>query len=133
MNGLVLDASVALDWFLTPADSGPAWAKVDLLDDYAPVVPAIWRLEVVNALTSHVRFRGLPIESARAILAELVALPVAVLDDPSPAAVLELAVGRDLTSYDACYLDCAIRGGWPIATLDGALVRAAGEAGVTIR
>ena len=132
MNSVVLDASVALDWFLTPVDSGPAWAKVDLLDDFAPVVPVIWRLEVANALTSHVRFLGLPRESARTIMAELLALPVAVLDDSSPAGAMELAITQDLTAYDASYLDAAMRGGWPLATLDKELIRAAGAVGVPV-
>lgn len=132
MNGVVIDASVALDWFLTPADSGPAWQKVEVLDESAPVVPGIWRLEVTNALTSHVRFRGLAPEIARSVLAELLALPVAVVDDASPSGVMELAMSSGLTTYDASYLDVAMRGGWPLATMDADLIRAAGEVGVTV-
>lgn len=132
MNGVVVDASVALDWFLTEADSCPAWEKIGVLDECVPVVPGIWRLEVTNALASQVRFRGLPIDVARTILGELVSLPVAVLDDITAAAALELAVAHELTTYDAAYLDAAMRGGWPLATMDGALIRAAGEVGVTV-
>ena len=132
MTSMVLDASVALDWFLTPVDSGPAWDKVDLLDDFTPVVPGIWRLEVTNALASHVRFRELPKESARAILSELLALPVAVVEDASPTGVMELAISQGLTTYDASYLDAAMRGGWPLATLDRELMRAASDVGVPL-
>lgn len=132
MNGVVVDASVALDWFLTEADSCPAWEKIDVLDACVPVVPGIWRLEVTNALASQVRFRGLPIDVARTILGELVALPVAVLDDITTAGAMELAVAHELTTYDAAYLDAAMRGGWPLATMGKDLIRAAGEVGVTV-
>lgn len=132
MKGVVIDAPVALDWFLTPADSGPAWQKVEVLDESAPVVPGIWRLEVTNALASHVRFRGLAPEIARGVLSELLALPAAVVDDASPTGVMELAISSGLTTYDASYLDVAMRGGWPLATMDADLIRAAGEVGVTL-
>ncbi len=37
-----------------------------------------------------------------------------------------------LTTYDASHLDVAMRGGWPLATMDADLIRAAGEVGVTV-
>jgi predicted nucleic acid-binding protein len=132
VNGVVIDASVALDWFLTEGDSCPAWDKLGVLDQYVPVVPEIWRLEVTNALVSHVRYRSLPIDIARTILGELNALPVAVLDDVTPAGVMELAISSGLTTYDASYLDVAMRGGWPLVTVDADLVRAARDVGVTV-
>ena len=46
--------------------------------------------------------------------------------------VLQLAVCHNLTSYDACYLELALRKALPLATLDKALRRAAVEAGVTL-
>lgn len=74
MNSVVNDASVALDWFLTEPGSCPAWEIIDVLDDFAPVVPSIWRLEVTNVLSMQVQRRGMPIEAARTALAEVLAL-----------------------------------------------------------
>jgi predicted nucleic acid-binding protein len=45
---------------------------------------------------------------------------------------MRLAIDRGLTSYDASYLDVALRSGWPLVTLDHELVRAASEAGVVV-
>lgn len=49
---------------------------------------------------------------------------------PSPALILDLALRYDLTSYDALYLDLALRRSLPIATQDCALANAALVAGV---
>ncbi|MBM3668495.1 MAG: type II toxin-antitoxin system VapC family toxin [Actinobacteria bacterium] len=132
MNAFVLDASVCLSWFLTKPDSGPAWAKIDLLDELVPVVPAIWRLEVANVIATHVRSRGLLVDSARTMLAEILSLPVAVIDESPTPTIMQLAIDRGLTSYDASYLDVALRSGWPLVTLDRELLRAASEAGVVV-
>ena len=132
MNGLVLDASVTLEWFLTEPDTSPAWDKVALLDQYTPVVPPIWQLEVANVLSMHVQRRGLPVDVARTALAELLALPLAIVDGGGPAAVMQLSIDQGLTSYDAAYLDVAMRGGWPLVTFDRDLVRAGRDVGVPI-
>lgn len=132
MNAFVLDASVCLTWFLTKPDSGPAWAKIGILDERVPVVPAIWRLEVANVIATQVRSRGIPVETARGLLAEILALPVAIIDEAPTPTIMQVAIDRGLTSYDASYLDVALRGGWPLATLDQELVRAASEVGVAI-
>lgn len=132
MNAFVLDASVCLSWFLTKPDSGPAWAKIDLLDELVPVVPAMWRLEVANVIATYVRSRGLLVDSARTMLAEILSLPVAVIDESPTPTIMQLAIDRGLTSYDASYLDVALRSGWPLVTLDRELVRAASEAGVVV-
>ena len=44
----------------------------------------------------------------------------------------ELARKHKLTSYDAAYLELAIRGGLPIATFDRALATAAGKEGIKL-
>lgn len=132
MNAFVLDASVCLTWFLTKPDSGPAWAKIGILDERVPVVPAIWRLEVANVIATQVRSRGIPVETARGLLAEILALPVAIIDEAPTPTIMQVAIDRGLTSYDASYLDVALRSGWPLATLDQEMVRAASEVGVAI-
>jgi len=132
VNAFVLDASVCLSWFLTKPDSGPAWAKIDLLDELVPVVPAMWRLEVANVIATYVRSRGLLVDSARTMLAEILSLPVAVIDESPTPTIMQLAIDRGLTSHDASYLDVALRSGWPLVTLDRELLRAASEAGVVV-
>ena len=46
--------------------------------------------------------------------------------------VHRLALDHRLTSYDAAYLELALRHGLPLATLDDELIRASKAAGVTV-
>jgi predicted nucleic acid-binding protein len=46
--------------------------------------------------------------------------------------VLELARGRNLSAYDAAYLELAMREGLPLATEDESLRAAARQAGVPL-
>lgn len=132
MNSAVVNASVALDWFQTEPGSCAAWDIIDVLEDFAPVVPSIWRLEVSNVLSMQVQRRGMPIDAARAVLAEVLALPMAVVEEASAPTIPQLSVDRGLTSYDAAYLEVAMRGGCLLATVDRQLRRAADEVGVQL-
>lgn len=51
-------------------------------------------------------------------------------ENPQPKDLLALALRHDLTSYDAAYLDLALRRQLPIATKDVALREAALASGV---
>ena len=51
---------------------------------------------------------------------------------PDHAELMRLARTHMLTVYDAAYLELAQRNGVPLATLDDALIRAAGSEGVPI-
>jgi predicted nucleic acid-binding protein len=78
------------------------------------------------------RGRITPTDTAR-ILALLVALPIrvdAAGHERARQEVIELARRERLTSYDAAYLELAIREGLPLATLDQQLREAAARAGV---
>jgi predicted nucleic acid-binding protein len=92
------------------------------------VVPALWHLEVANGLQVAVR-RGRIDQAYRdASLNDLRSLVIAI--DPGTsrqawAATLQLSDRYGLTLYDAAYLELAVRSQLPLATLDGALIRAA--------
>jgi predicted nucleic acid-binding protein len=62
---------------------------------------------------------------------------LSILEDGQPffdtvSNVLPLARERDLSAYDAAYLDVAVRQGAPLATLDAALQKAGRTAGINI-
>jgi predicted nucleic acid-binding protein len=64
--------------------------------------------------------------------ANLKSLPITI-EPPSTAVrpeILALAERYRLTTYDAGYLELALRFGWPLATLDQELRRAAKQAGI---
>jgi predicted nucleic acid-binding protein len=72
----------------------------------------------------------------REILAALAALPLRVDSDAlltgTANSVLALAETHGLSSYDAAYLELALRTGLPLATLDADLAHAARAAGVAL-
>jgi predicted nucleic acid-binding protein len=99
------------------------------------LVPAIWPLEVANVLlVSERRGRINRVDVAR-FTELLLGMPIRVHGATEGFAFEEaLPLARDtgLSVYDASYLELAGRLGLPLATLDAALVRAAGKVGVTI-
>jgi predicted nucleic acid-binding protein len=98
-------------------------------------VPSLWPLEVANALlVGERRKRITPADAAR-FLAILGAFPITVDDETVSHAwtdTLHLARAHNLSSYDAAYLELAIRLGLPLAALDGKLKTAAQAVGVPL-
>ncbi|MEI7951961.1 MAG: type II toxin-antitoxin system VapC family toxin [Synechococcaceae cyanobacterium ELA182] len=75
----------------------------------------------------------LPVATAREIVEQVALLPLRIdASPPQPAALLSLALRFQLTSYDAAYLELALRLQLPIATRDSDLEEAAWAAGVGI-
>jgi len=133
--GFVLDASVAVAWCFEDQAAGYADEVLQHLRGQAAVVPAIWILEVTNALlVSERNQRVRPADSAR-FLALLRTLPIVVEADPSlreMGNILSLARDQGLSTYDAAYLHVAMARGLPLATLDEVLQRAATACGVSV-
>jgi len=131
----VLDCSVTMAWAFDDEDVPRAAAIRDRLGEDLAVVPAIWALEVGNALlVAERRERISRAESVR-FVEILRALPIDV--DATPAlgtmsGLLSLASQTDVSVYDAGYLDLAAAHGLPLATLDKALERAARQIGVAL-
>lgn len=92
------------------------------------VVPVLWALEVSNALLMLMR-RGkmTPIHWTRA-LHQISLLELTIDEEAIRLATTEissLASKYSLTTYDATYLELAIRRGLPLASRDAALNKAA--------
>lgn len=138
MTGFVLDASVTMTWLLTdgkPGDGTYAAAVLEALMDPSTqaVVPVTWGLEVANVL-ARAESRDLLNEAqSEAFLELLSSIPIRADEATFTRALadtLQLARRHGLSSYDASYLELALRGGLPLATLDADLARAARKAGV---
>jgi predicted nucleic acid-binding protein len=134
---LVLDASMALAWVFERVKSSEAEranAVLAGLPAQTALVPALWHVEILNALVVG-RRRG-AIVTAKAIdfLSRLDRLPIRT-DHAVPARkehVLSLALEHRLSAYDAMYLELALRSRAALATFDRRLAQACGEAGVTL-
>ncbi|MHB8422799.1 MAG: type II toxin-antitoxin system VapC family toxin [Leptospirales bacterium] len=91
-------------------------------------VPAIWPLEVGNVLLVVERKKHLSEASTNRFLALVNNLPITV-EQESPERMLKeivsLARENGLSTYDASYLDLAMRLGLPISTKDASLLKVA--------
>jgi predicted nucleic acid-binding protein len=73
------------------------------------------------------------VAAAREIVDQIALLPIRIdASPPQPAALLSLALRFQLSSYDAAYLELALRLQLPIATRDADLAEAAWAAGVGV-
>lgn len=129
MKGLILDTSMAMEWFAQ--DGLPeALAKRSLLDDHVALVPHLWRFEVTSVVSRWRRQGKISEADATWLIRELMQLPFAIVDEGDPETIVNLALAHDLSTYDATYLHVAMTTGEPLATLDRQLQRAAKAVGV---
>lgn len=135
MTGLVLDCSVAVSWCFADEAAPETDALLQRVRDETASVPALWHLEIGNVLLQAERRGRITMAAAAARLELLGALPIAT-DDGTPLRLLRdvvaLARAENLTTYDAAYLELAIRRALPLATKDRRLQQAAKRIGVEI-
>ena len=132
----VLDNSVTMRWFFgdgKPQELAYAGRVLEAMKDDSAIVPVTWGLEVANviakaesmALVTEAR-SGAFLEMLENVDIEMDAATLA----HSLTDTLQLARRYKLSSYDASYLELALRLGLPLATLDADLLKAAKKAGV---
>jgi predicted nucleic acid-binding protein len=132
----VLDASTVLTWCFPDEEAQKAQeVSEQIAGGDTVIVPAFWPHEVLNALLVGERRKRLTPELTRAFIADLNRLPIDV-DGATRDIVFNttqaLCRKHALTAYDAAYLEIAIRGGYPLATADEDLKRAAVAEGVQL-
>ena len=137
MNRFILDASVALRWFLEdPVPEYAARVKRMLLDGHRAAVPVVWNLEVANALVNSARKGVVSSGDLEEHLLDIEDLLVHHIESQSQGISVRRAFTTGntfgLTAYDASYLDLAQTENLPLATLDAQLRKAAERAGVEI-
>lgn len=129
----VLDCSLTAAWFFEDEANAYAQAVEDSLPAAVALVPALWPLEVANALLVGERRKRATEAKVTTFLKLLKSLPIS-FDDETPDRAwdesLLLARLHQLSVYDAAYLELALRRDLPLATLDGPLKAAAKAAGV---
>lgn len=135
MRGIVVDASVALAWCFPDEASEYADAVLLAVENQSIIVPAIWAVEITNALLVGERRKRIRQPEVRRFVELMNGL--SVVEDGQPFSdtvsnVLPLARESDLSAYDAAYLDVAVRHEIPLATLDHSLQKACATAGISI-
>jgi len=132
----VADASVAVGWVHPAQATSETTAMLDAIaEGTALEVPAIWPLEVANALLVLARRRKLTESERQAGLGWLRGLPLRIDQDAASLAfsqLSELAPAYQLSVYDTAYLELAQRRKLALGCKDGPLRKAAKHAGVTL-
>jgi len=135
MERFVLDNSIVMAWCFEDESNALADTVLEQMETKLAIVPAIWPLEVGNVLlVAERRGRLSEADSAR-FLTMLSSLPIQSEIETRQRAmsdILFLAREHKLSSYDASYLDLAMREGVPLATLDKGLKRAATQCQVSL-
>ncbi len=133
---LVVDASAAVAWFLPDEFDDAAAALLDFVVTDGAIVPALWAVEVQNALRNAHRRGRVSAEQAHDILARLARLPLRVVDEgerPAFYGALALALEYDVSVYDAVYLDVAFRYRARLASRDARVLFVAQAIGIETR
>jgi predicted nucleic acid-binding protein len=132
---LVVDASVAVGWFVPSQSSALTRAALEAAAESGGVVPAHFAIEVLRALRRSER-RGLLLSAEILISVENLEQIGLHVDGANPierlAAIQRIAKRTALTASDAAYLDVAVRHNIALATRDAALARGASSIGVAL-
>src|SRR5260370_42024262 len=122
----VIDASVIAALAFEDASNQRVVAALERLKVEVGFAPALFHFEVRNALVVKERRGRTTAAQSTEFLFILARWPIHLEPIPEDdAALLRLARTRDLTVYDAAYLELAKREALPLATLDRDLERAA--------
>jgi predicted nucleic acid-binding protein len=132
----VLACSATLPWVFGDEASPAADALLDrLVQGERAWVPALWHLELGNVLLGAKRRGRIDQAGIEGFLSRLVVYDIAVDVQTMERAwqkTLDLALQHSLSTYDAAYLELALRRGLPLASLDRELIAAARACGVTL-
>jgi predicted nucleic acid-binding protein len=131
----VIDNSVTAGWVL--GAQATAYSNIVLEEAKEQLgavhVPALWEVEFTNLLRTACMRQRLNAQSAQAMVVRLAAMELLVDRTPlDRGALLGLALRHGLTTYDAAYLDLALRLQCPLATQDKGLRDAALACGVGV-
>lgn len=138
MTAFVLDNSVSMRWLLESekkSDQKYAESVLKSMIDVDSLVPNLWHLEAANVLLGAEKRSEVDAGEIERFISQLENLPIYV--DPltshqSFSRIMALSRIYKLSSYDAAYLELAIREGLPLATLDKDLRKAGIKANVEI-
>jgi predicted nucleic acid-binding protein len=131
----VIDTSVTMAW-LFKDESTPATQRLfDDLSAKQAIVPSWWYVEVANVLAVAERKGRVSLDQSADFIVVLQSADIVEDDEASSRAfthLLPLCRAHRLTSYEAMYLELAMRRRLPLATLDEPLRKAAKKLGVKL-
>lgn len=132
---VVIDASIAAAWCFEDEATAATEEIAERVRLAGGHVPNLWRLEIGDVLLGAEKRGRLKAGMAAALFEQLGRLPIKTDSETSGRAWSEtaaLARLHGLTTYDAAYLELAVRLALPLATLDVALARAGRKEGLEV-
>jgi predicted nucleic acid-binding protein len=131
----ILDASITLSWCFSDEATPETMHLLDQLNQESAFVPELWTLEIGNILISAERHKRITYAKITEFLTLLQHLNIKTDNETSIRGfreIISLAHSEKLTTYDAAYLELAMRLGLPLATKDIQLAKAAKRIGVKL-
>jgi predicted nucleic acid-binding protein len=131
----VIDNSITSAWVVLPqaTDYSDAVLARAQAEPGEGRMPAIWELEFGNLLRTACLRKRFDASTAQALLARIEEIGLVVDRSARPLSeILALALRHGLSTYDAAYLDLALRLQCPLATQHAALRDAAMACGVGV-
>jgi predicted nucleic acid-binding protein len=129
----VVDCSLAMAWLFKDEATASTKRLLRRLASESALVPALWYLEIANVMALAERKGRITAADSSVFINELSKLDFEIDAESSDRAfnhLLPLCRTHQLTSYDAVYLDLAVRRKLPLATLDEPLRKAARKLGI---
>ena len=123
LETLVVDASVAVKWFLPEPDAQPAVAL--LRAGHRLIAPDLLWIEVGSVLWKVARRGSLTADEAERMVSDAAAFPVEIFESGTLLTeTMRIATATDRTVYDSLYVALAAREGAVMVTADERLVNA---------
>ncbi len=135
MKAFVLDCSVTMAWCFEDEANEETEHALALLEEMTAIVPPIWSIEVMNALRVAERKNRIDISSADKFICFLNDLPIHLDTSFSHLfneKILTISRKHSLSTYDAAYLEIALRSNIPMISFDKDLCVAAKKEGVKL-
>lgn len=132
---VVIDNSVALAWCFEDEQTPAIMQLLDRVTESGAVAPQLWPIEALNGLLAAERRGRIDTATRHRLIGFLRQLPINIDDETADQIWTSTALLAErylLTSYDATYLELALRRGLPLATGDKSLIAAAESAGAVI-
>lgn len=131
----IIDCSMTMSWFFPDEATASTQQIHHRLISESALVPSIWYLEVANVLYMAEKRKRTKRNDSTSFLRLLQTFEIHSDDTWHHRAfdqVMTLCRVHQLTSYDAAYLELAIRCQLPLASLDDALCKAAKAEGLQV-
>jgi predicted nucleic acid-binding protein len=132
----VLDASIAMAWCFVDEKTPHTEKLLDSLEIGTAFVPSLWSLEVGNILVCAERRKRITYADITQFLELIGQLNIQTDHETSNKRgfheVISLAYSKGLTTYDAAYLELAMRKGLSLASKDRQLCDIASKLGVKV-